>query len=160
MDIGKCDTSTATRRRARRRLARSRAAAWSFLPAAQHWTEPGSRGEHRGRAVSACAASHPTRHPFAASATSAADEANGARAGIMPTRDPAWPMIPSGGGLPTPPPPSPPAAAAAVAASSSRHRPPWPPRSTVVPCPSCVHDSFDGRCVRDVCASCMIVGAR
>ena len=25
----------------------------------------------------------------------------------MPTRDPAWPMIPSGGGLPAPPPPSP-----------------------------------------------------
>ena len=31
-----------------------------------------------------------------------------ARAGVMPTRDPAWPMNPSGGGLPAPPPPSPP----------------------------------------------------
>ena len=30
-----------------------------------------------------------------------------ARAGVMPTHDPAWPMIPSGGGLPAPPPPSP-----------------------------------------------------
>ena len=36
---------------------------------------------------------------------------DGARAGVMPARDPAWPTIPSGGGLPTPPPPSPPAAA-------------------------------------------------
>ena len=49
---------------------------------------------------------------------------DGARAGVMPTRDPAWPMIPSGGGLPTPPPPSPPATA--VARSSAR-RPPLPP---------------------------------
>ena len=40
---------------------------------------------------------------------------DGSRAGVMPARDPAWPMIPSGGGLPAPPPPSPPAAAAAVA---------------------------------------------
>ena len=49
---------------------------------------------------------------------------DGARAGVMPARDPAWPTIPSGGGLPTPPPPSPPAAA--VARSSAR-RPPLPP---------------------------------
>ena len=49
---------------------------------------------------------------------------DGARVGVAPTRDPAWPTIPSGGGLPTPPPPSPPAAA--VARSSAR-RPPLPP---------------------------------
>ena len=45
---------------------------------------------------------------------------DGARVGVAPTRDPAWPTIPSGGGLPAPLPPSPPAAAAAITASHHR----------------------------------------
>ena len=57
---------------------------------------------------------------------------DGSRAGVLPARDPAWPTIPSGGGLPTSPPPSPPAAAVCC---RQEQRPPTAPATLTAPCP-------------------------